>query len=356
MGASLRDGLTKGHAPASGAGNGLTRILLIRAGRVGDMVMLTPAVQAVLDHCPDAQVDLLTSRDGQRVFRDFSPRLRTLLYDRHTVLAGLARLALLKQVRAAAYDLACCFEVNPSLAAFADTAERSFRIADEGRDGRYARRCLDVVWRALGGAPDRDYRIALPVTAEARERAGADYAAAGVPSDAFVVGMHPTYSGLHRAWRRRRVDAGRRWPEESFAELARGLFEDGVARGLDLRVVMNLLPEEAALGERIVRLSGGAVTMMTPPPDFQRYKAALARMDVLVTTDTGAMHVAGAVGTRLVALFGVTDPADSGAYVSPGRCIEIRSASGAMAEIAPAEVLNACRHFLPSDVLTAAAV
>lgn len=340
-----------------GAGNGLTRILLIRAGRVGDMVMITPAVQAILDHCPDAQVDLLTSRDGQRVFRDFSPRLRTLLYDRHTVLAGLARLALLKQVCAAAYDLACCFEVNPSFAAFARGAVRSFAITSDSRGERYARRCLDVALRAVGrepGAPG--CWTMLPVTADGRERACAAYAAAGIPDDAFVVGLHPTYSGLYRAWRRRGVDAGRRWPEESFAALARGLTEEAAARGLDLRVVMDLLPEEAELGERIVHLSGGAVTMMTPPPDFQRYKAALERMDVLVTTDTGAMHVAGAVGTRLVALFGVTDPADSGAYVPPGRCIEIRSASGAMAEIAPAEVLDACRHFFPSDVLTAAAV
>lgn len=355
MGASLRDGFTKDHASPS-SGNRLRKILLIRAGRVGDMVMLTPAVQAVLDHHPHAEVHLLTSRDGQRVFRDYSPRLRMLLYDRHALMAGFSRLTLLKQVRAASYDLACCFELNPSFAAFASAAARGVGIADHSRDECYAQRCLEVVWRALGRAPERDYRISLPVTAEARERARLLYAQAGIPPAAYVVGIHPTYSGLHRAWRRRRTDAGRRWPEESFAELARGLFEEGVARGLDLRVVMDLLPQEVAFGERIVRLSGGIVTMMAPPPDFQRYKAVLERMDMLITTDTGAMHVAGAVGTRLVSLFGMTDPASSCAYVPPEQCIEVHSPSGMMTDITPAEVLAACRRFLPSDVRVAAAL
>lgn len=36
---------------------------------------------------------------------------------------------------------------------------------------------------------------------------------------------------------------------------------------------MDLLPEEHGLGESIVQMSGGAVALLTPPPDFERYKA-----------------------------------------------------------------------------------
>ncbi|MDR2877695.1 MAG: glycosyltransferase family 9 protein [Chromatiales bacterium] len=330
----------------------LSKILLIRVGRVGDMVMVTPAVQALLDHYPQAEFHLLTSRDGQRVFRDFAPRLQTLLYDRHSFLAGIKRYTLLRQVRSASYDIACCFELNPSFAAFTHAATRGFTISNEAGGERYAQLCLDLAWRIISltsnQAPDKDYRISLPVTDDARERARALYAAAGITPDTFVVGLHPTYSGLQRAWRRPEIDAGRRWPQESFAELARALRKESAARGIDLRVVMDLLPEEAAFGEQIVRLSDGAITLLTPTPDFARYKAMLERMNLLVTTDTGAMHVAGAVGTRLVALFGVTNPASSGAYVAPGQCIELHAASRRMADITPNEVLTACRHFLPA--------
>jgi ADP-heptose:LPS heptosyltransferase len=83
---------------------------------------------------------------------------------------------------------------------------------------------------------------------------------------------------------------------------------------------MDLMPEEAGVGEEIVELGGGKVTMLAPPLGFQRYKATLARMSIFVTTDTGPMHIGGAVGAILVALFGGTDPNDSGAYVPGERC------------------------------------
>jgi len=324
------------------------KILVIRVGRVGDMLMITPAVKAILDCYPEAELHLLTGADGQRVFKGFSERLTTfLLHDRKALLAKLNLNKLLKQVQAEGYDHAFCFELNPSFAPFYQAARDAGHCVDMSQpQEHYARRCLDVVARAVA-KPVENYWLNLPVTDEARAKAKAILAEEGIGDETFVVGMHPTYSGLKKMAWRRNMDTGRRWPTQAFAELAKQLAVYGEQHNFDMRIIMDLMPEEADVGEEIVQLSGGKVTMLTPPLDFQRYKATLERMNIFVTTDTGPMHIGGAVGANLVALFGGTDPDDSGAYVPDDRYEIVQSPSKQIADITPQQVFQACQRFLP---------
>ncbi len=46
-------------------------ILVVRVGRVGDTVMLTPALSELIQHYPDAKITLLTSPVGKHVLKDF---------------------------------------------------------------------------------------------------------------------------------------------------------------------------------------------------------------------------------------------------------------------------------------------
>ena len=76
------------------------KILIIRVGRVGDMLMITPAVRALMDACPEAEFHMLTSTDGERVFKGFSAQLTTfLLHDRKSLFSMLELKKLLKQVQ-----------------------------------------------------------------------------------------------------------------------------------------------------------------------------------------------------------------------------------------------------------------
>lgn len=328
---------------------------MVRIGRAGDMVMITPAVRALLDLAPEAELHMLTSADGQRVFRGFSPRLtRFVLHDRSALIEGVRRARLRRRLAAEGYDAVLCFETSPGLAAFADAGVVGHCLRPDDPPGPYALRCLRLIERAFDAQLAGTCWSHLPVTEDGRARARALLAGAGIDEDAFVIGLHPTYSGLRKAPWRRSADAGRRWPPESFAALARDLAQLRGPGGRPLRLLMELLPDEAEIGETIVRASAGAVTLLTPAPDFERYKATLERMDLLVTTDTGAMHIAGAVGTRLVALFAGTDPASSGPWVPPGRCITIRSPSERMADIPPERAFEVCRRVLQGDEHVAA--
>jgi len=317
---------------------------------VGDMLMITPAVRALMDAHPEAEFHMLTGVDGQRVFKGFSAQLTTfLLHERKSLFSKLELKKLLRQVRVMGYDSAYCFELNPTFTEFYQAAEDGGHCVDISHpELHFSRRCLNLV-QSIDGSLSKAYWLNLPVTDDARARAEAILAEVGVDRSTFVIGLHPTYSGLKKVAWRRKMDSGRRWPTESFAALAK-LFSAYAGRhGIKMRIIMDLMPEEMSVGEEIVKLSGGEVTMLTPPLDFQRYKATLARMNLFVTTDTGPMHIGGAVGANLVALFGGTDPDDSGAYVPGERYQVVQSASEKISDITAQQVFDASRRFLPGQ-------
>jgi ADP-heptose:LPS heptosyltransferase len=328
------------------------KILVIRVGRAGDMMMITPALRALLDRYPNAEFHMLTSPDGQRVLKHYAAQLtRFLIYQRSAWLAGWHRRRLRSDIARGGYDRVFCFELKPSFTGlYADLPLQADAIDMSHPGAHYARRCLDVVSRATG---DRyqDCWLNLPVTAPGRARALATLGEQGIGPETFVIGLHPTYSGMKKApWRRHLADA-KLWPPEHFAALARLLADYGAQRDLKLRIIMDLIPEERAIGEAIARLSNGQVTLMVPPPDFQRYVATLERMDLLVTPDTGPMHIAAAVGTRFAALFGGTRPEDCGPYVPDTQFRILQPPSGVqgIAAISPAQVFAACVALMAPD-------
>jgi heptosyltransferase I len=89
----------------------------------------------------------------------------------------------------------------------------------------------------------------------------------------------------------------RQWPLERFAELAHSLVNNDT-----VRVVVVLGPEESHMTKQI-RDKFPRETILFDKLNIGRLSSLLARLSVLVTNDTGPMHVAAAVGTPVVALF-----------------------------------------------------
>jgi heptosyltransferase-2 len=97
------------------------------------------------------------------------------------------------------------------------------------------------------------------------------------------------------------VGAGKAWPPEHYAALARALAQDGVS------VWVLGGPGEAAIAKQIVETAAGHVRDLTGT-DLRNAILALAAADLAVTNDSGLMHVAAAIGTPTVAIFGPTSP------------------------------------------------
>jgi heptosyltransferase-2 len=97
------------------------------------------------------------------------------------------------------------------------------------------------------------------------------------------------------------VGAGKAWPPEHYAALARALTQDGAS------VWVLGGPGEATIAKQIAEAGGSRVRDLTGT-DLRNAILALAAADLAVTNDSGLMHVAAAIGTPTVAIFGPTSP------------------------------------------------
>ena len=102
----------------------------------------------------------------------------------------------------------------------------------------------------------------------------------------------------------------KRWPEEYWARLADKLWDVG-----GMSSVLLGGPEERESAGRILSLAQHAPLISAIGQTTPKQLAALtARLGVVVSGDSGPLHIATAMGTPVVALFGSTDPADTGPW------------------------------------------
>jgi ADP-heptose:LPS heptosyltransferase len=97
------------------------------------------------------------------------------------------------------------------------------------------------------------------------------------------------------------------WPAEGYGALARGLRERGLA------ALVTWGPGEEALADRVVAASDGAARRCFPT-DLRQFLELARRARVMVAADTGPLHLACAVGTAVVGIYGPTDPARNGPF------------------------------------------
>lgn len=311
----------------------LRRILVVRTDRIGDIVLSTPALRALREALPQAEIDLVVQERYASLLEAYPGwnRLYT-LKDRDSREEARALAPILRERR---YDAAIV----------GNTAASSYRLA------RLAGIPVRVGWRAKGyghslsaGFPDdratasrhevennlrlleplgiqeREPRFPTRETESGRKQLEAFLAAEGLSPEEPLLVIHPgSFSP--------RV----RWALEKFAEVAARAMQEGI------RVVLLGSGSEAVLVEEVWRKAGeirAAATPATPatqatpfapaappiPPlpampaipaikavdrfDLQGLVSFLGHARAFVGNSTGPMHIAASTGTRTLAIFG----------------------------------------------------
>lgn len=291
----------------------LRRILLVRNDRIGDLVLTLPAMQAVRRQWPKAHVAALVSRYAGPLLAG-SPYVDQVLVDNPEETAGKlsARLAAMQ------FDAALVFNTSTRncLAAWRAGIRRRVTwaykpvglLTGNRRVWRHrthppvheAEFALEFV-RALGGAAvmsNLDPRLSIDPAAQQRVHTRLQRE---LPGGGPLFGVHPGNLG-----------SAYNWPADHYVRLVERLARQG-------RVMVTGSPAERTLCERMradlpaeCAARVGIYTDLALP----ELVAAIAEQSVLVVSSTGPMHVAGILGTPVVALFS-PHPVQSPAKWSP---------------------------------------
>lgn len=146
----------------------------------------------------------------------------------------------------------------------------------------------------------------LPVPPESADAAAFALARAGLPPNRPLVLLAP---GAAFGWTKR-------WPAESFGRLGRLVIEQG------LLCATVIGPREERLAEEARVTAGGYLPALGADLDPMALAALAARALVVVSNDSGPMHLAAAVGTPVVAMFGPTDPGRTGPIGVPSEVLD----------------------------------
>lgn len=290
------------------------RILVVRLSAVGDCVHALPAVRALRRARPEAHIawavddrsapllegladvdELLVmprrALRGKgrwarwRLLNDFRRRLREGRFDAAVDLQGLAKSALLGFFSRAPLRLGL------SRADGGREMSRLFytRTPQVPEGARHVAERSRALLAPLGVPLEEELPAPeIPEHPGAAGRVGAALAEAGLPPEGFAV-LNPG-----AGW------PTKLWPLEHFAELA-GLLRGEL--GLQVLVTWHGAAERAMAG----RIAASGAARPAPETDLQALAALLRRAALFVGADTGPTHVAGAVGTPTVALFGPSD-------------------------------------------------
>ncbi len=288
--------------------------ILIRATNwVGDAIMALPALRAVRKRFPDAGIAILARPYVADIYRDQGICDQLIPYDPKAVHAGLSgREQLASELREQAFDAALLLQNAFDAAWLAWRAKIPERIG-YARDGRSflltkavpAPRngeipahekfyYLELLRRAgwLDSIPDESF-TGLRVPEENSGSAEEFLRNAGVRPGAvrIAIGAGASYG------------SAKCWPPSRFAEVANRLQADA-----DADVILFGTAAEASVSAAIFSEMRRPPIDLTGKTAIADLPALLSQCHLFIGNDSGAMHVAAAVGLPVVAVFGPTDP------------------------------------------------
>lgn len=283
------------------------RFLIVRLGSLGDVVHAIPAVAALKARHPDAAIDWIVDPRYADLVRMVDVVDDVIPFDPRESWTGVLRTA--RQLRREQYEAVIDLQglLKSAVLARSAGARRTIGFArDHLREpiaGVFYTETVDpagavhVIQKgiALMRALDvQDTTIAFPMTPPA-SNAVRDVRALIGPGRYVVINPGA-------AW------PNKRWPAERYGALAAAI------RGRrNLRSLVLWGPGEDDLAAAVVAASGGAA-QAAPPTTITDIAAIAKGATLMVSGDTGPLHIGAAVGTRLVALFGPTKTERNGPW------------------------------------------
>jgi heptosyltransferase-2 len=336
----------------------IRRIMVRSTNWVGDAVMITPALGALRATFPDAEIVVVAKPVVAPLFDPHPYCDRVLVFDKQGKdrgISGLIRFgAALRRER---FDLAILFQKAIEAAILAKLARipqrvgyrtdgrrllltHSLPFTAEIRTQHHVRHYLNLL--ASFGIVGGEDRLCLLVTPEE-----ADWAKT-LMGDGSWLAINPGAA----------YGSAKRWIPERFAEVA-----DSLAKEYGFRVVLTGGPGEREIGRDIEQAMQCRPLNLIGGTSVRQMMAVLSRCRLVVTNDSGPMHVAAAFGIPIVAIFGPTDHTTTHPYSEAYRvvrrecpcapCLQRQCSTDhrCMEEVTAEDVVSAAKIYLEENAV-----
>ena len=288
----------------------IEKILIRGPNWVGDAVLAIPALKAVRERFPRAEITLLVRPWVAGLFSSAPYVDRVWSVKRPTTLKNWVRIT--RDIRGRRFDLALLLpnSFESALMMFMGRVRQRIGYATDGRrwmltdavtkasEPRHQIHYYLELAKALSAATDRP-SIAIEATPLERDSARRLLAAEGIPVSAPFLVLNPGAA----------YGSAKRWHQERFAKVA-----DNLAAEMGLHVALIGSEVEGAVANRICESMTRRTAVLNGKTSLETLIGVLAESTLMITNDSGPMHMAAALGIPTVAIFGPTDETTTGPY------------------------------------------
>lgn len=282
----------------------MKRILITRTDRIGDVILSLPAIKAVRYAFPDAYIAIMIQPRIDDILKGNPHIDEVIVYDKNKKHKGLLKnIGFIKWLKGKRFDTALilhstkrinllCFLAGiPRRIGYA-RGKADFLLTDkieytkrfgEKHESEYS---LDIL-RHLGINPESS--IPFIYVQELDEQKAEEILKTLKISkgERFII-LHPGASCPSKMW-----------PLENFAKLGDMLIEN-----LKIKVMINLAPDQAGLGEKVRSMMRNKPIFFCDPTTLGELAALFKKASLVISNDSGPGHVAAGVGSPIISIFG----------------------------------------------------
>ena len=279
------------------------RILIVRTDRIGDVLLSTPVIKAMREAYPQAYIAMMVSPYTKEIVEGNPYLDEVIIYDKdgkHKRWGRCVKFA--RNLKKKKFDLSLI--LHPTNRAhlityFAGIPRRigydrkfAFFLTDrikhtkqlgEKHESEYS---LDLV-KYLGIEP-QDTSIFLPLKPESEGWIGELFAQGKIMAGDKLLAIHPGASCPSKIW-----------PNERFAQVADSLIEK-----YDFKVLVIAGPKDMTLAQNVIKNMRHPALNLAGKTSLSQLASILKRCRLFISNDSGPVHVACAVGTPVISIFG----------------------------------------------------
>ena len=328
----------------------MRRIVIVRLGSIGDIVHAVPVAANLRAHDPALEIDWVVEAALAPLVAMVTPVTNTITIRTRAVLGAEGWVATVRALRARTYDAALDVQglVKSAVLARASGARRVI-----GFD-RAALREPAAAWGytetvAAGDGEhviDRNLSIlrALDVPITDRRACPIDPGEPSLAVAAFLAKADRARFAI--------LNPGANWPNKRWPPAHFAVVAGHLAREHGLTPVVTWGPGDEAMVDAVVRASSG-IARPAPPTSLRDFLVLARRAAIVVSGDTGPLHLAAAMRTPIVGVYGPTDPRRNGPWDPRDRSVSVfdrctchhkRACSAAtwcLGDVSPAAVCDA---------------